>query len=222
MDYGLAFSFPFKDTQWFKKLIIPGLVSLIPIVGQFFLMGFGLNVAKRVIEKNPEDLPEFDFGGDLKRGFLAFVIGLGYGLPIILLSLLMSIVLVAVGGFSGESSSSETIMLIVMVVQICFGFVAIIYGLAMAFFNSAALGNFLANGEQLGAAFRVKEIWDYLKLAIVPYLLVIVGGFVANLIGSLGSIICIVGLLVTMPYAMAVYGHFIGQAYNAAHAVKEV
>jgi len=220
MDFGLAFSFPFKDQQWFKKLIIPGLVSLIPIVGQFFLMGFGLNVAKRVIEKNPESLPELDFGSDLKRGFMAFVIGLGYGLPIILVSLVMSIVLVAVGGFSADSSSSDTTMAIVLILQSCFGIIAFIYGLAMAFFTSAALGNFLANGEQLGAAFRFKEIWSFLRTAIVPYLLVIVGGFLGNLIGSLGAIVCVVGLLVTMPYGMAVYGHFIGQAYKEANAVK--
>ncbi|MGA9398235.1 MAG: DUF4013 domain-containing protein [Anaerolineaceae bacterium] len=221
MDFGLAFSFPFKDQQWFKKLIIPGLVSLIPIIGQFFLMGFGLNVAKRVIEKNPESLPELDFGADLKRGFMAFVIGLGYGLPIILVSLVMSIVLVAVGGFSADSSSSNTTMTIVLILQSCFGIIALIYGLAMAFFTSAALGNYLANGEQLAAAFKFKEIWGFLKTAIVPYLLVIIGGFLGNFIGSLGAIICVVGLLVTMPYGMAVYGHFIGQAYNEANAVKK-
>jgi hypothetical protein len=217
MDFGLAFSFPFKDQQWFKKLIIPGLVSLIPIVGQLFLVGFGLNVAKRVIEKNPESLPELDFGGDLKRGFMSFVIGLGYSLPIILVSLVLSIILVAVGGFSGDSSSSESTVAIILVLQSCFGIIAFIYGLAMAFFTSAALGNFLAKGEQLGAAFKFKEIWGYLKTAFVPYLLVIVGGFLGNLIGSLGAIICVVGLLVTMPYGIAVYGHFIGQAYKVAN-----
>ncbi len=221
MDFGLAFSFPFKDQQWFKKLIIPGLVSLIPIVGQFFLIGFGLNVAKRVIEKNPESLPDLDFGDDLKRGFMSFVIGLGYALPIILVSLVMSIILVAVGGFSADSSTSDTTMAIVLVLQSCFGIIAFIYGLAMAFFTSAALGNYLANGEQLGFAFRFKEVWGLLKTAIVPYLLVIVGGFIGNLIGSLGAIICVVGLLVTMPYGMAVYGHFIGQAYNEATSIKK-
>ncbi|MBN2257830.1 MAG: DUF4013 domain-containing protein, partial [Anaerolineaceae bacterium] len=206
--------------EWFKKLLIPGLVSLIPIVGQLLLMGFGLNVAKRVIRKDVEELPELDFGDDLKRGFMAFVVGLGYGLPIILLSLLMSIVLVAIGGFSGESNSNETVMMIYLVLQSCFGIFAVIYGLAMSFFSSAALGNFLAEGEQLSAAFRFTEIWSFLKTAIVPYLIVIAGAFVANLIGGLGSIICVVGLLITLPYAIAVYGHLLGQAYNEAQAIK--
>jgi hypothetical protein len=110
---------------------------------------------------------------------------------------------------------------ITIILGSCLGIVALIYGIAVAFFTSAALGNYLAHGEQLGAAFRFKEIWGFLKNAIVPYLLVIVGGFLGNLIGSLGSIICLVGLLVTMPYGMAVYGHFIGQAYNEAMVNQE-
>jgi hypothetical protein len=30
MDFGKAFSYPFQDPNWFKKIIIPGLVMLIP------------------------------------------------------------------------------------------------------------------------------------------------------------------------------------------------
>ena len=37
--------------------------------------------------------------------------------------------------------------------------------------------------------------------------------WVANLIGSLGSIICGVGCLVTGPYAWMVTGYLYGQAY---------
>jgi hypothetical protein len=221
MDFGLAFTFPFKDQQWFKKLVIPGLVGLIPIVGLFFLVGFGMNVAKRVIEKNPETLPELDFGGDLKRGFMTFIVGLGYGLPLIILALIFGIIMVAIGGLA-SNGDSEVAGIVGVVLGFGFGIISLLYGIVMAFFTSAAYGNYLAKAEQLGAAFRIQEIWGFLKKAMIPYLLVIVGGIIANLIGSLGSIICAVGLLVTMPYAMAVYGHFIGQAYNLATAVQEV
>jgi ABC-type multidrug transport system permease subunit len=220
MDFGLAFSFPFKDQQWFKKLVVPGLVSLIPIIGQFFMVGFGLNVAKRVIEKDPESLPNLDFGGDLKRGFMSFVIGLGYSLPLIVLALIFGIIMVAIGGLAGDNNS-EVAGILSVVSAAGFGIISIIYGIVLAFFTSAALGNYLAKGEELGAAFRFREIWELLRRAIVPYLFVILGGFLANLVGSLGSIICAVGLLLTMPYAMAVYGHFIGQAYSQAITTRE-
>ena len=179
-----------------------------------------MNVAKRVIEKDPESLPTLDIGGDLKRGFMSFVIGLGYSLPLIVLALIFGIIMVAIGGLAGDNNA-EVAGILSVVSGAGFGIISIIYGIVLAFFTSAALGNYLANGEELGAAFRIREIWALLRKAFVPYLIVILGALLANLVGSLGSIICAVGLLVTMPYATAVYGHFIGQAYSQAIATRE-
>lgn len=39
MDFSLPFSFPFQDQNWFKKLAIPGLIMLIPIVGWLYVLG---------------------------------------------------------------------------------------------------------------------------------------------------------------------------------------
>jgi hypothetical protein len=220
MDFGLAFTFPFKDRQWFKKLIVPGLVCLIPIVGQFFLVGFGLNVAKRVIEKNPESLPDLDFGGDLKRGFMTFVVGLGYSLPLIVLAFIFGMIMVAVGGLA-SNGDSDVAGIVGVVMAFGFGIISFLYGIVVAFFTSAAYGNYLANAEQLGAAFRIQEIWGFLKKGLIPYLLVIIGGFLASLLGGLGSIICVAGLLITVPYAMAINGHLIGQAYNQANSTQQ-
>ncbi len=184
-------------------------------------MGFGLNVAKRVIDKNPETLPELDFGDDLKRGFMTFIVGMGYSLPLIILALIFGIIMVAIGGLA-SNGNSETAGIVGVVLGFGFGIISLLYGIVVAFFTSAAYGNYLAKAEQLGAAFRIQEIWGFLKKALVSYLLVIVGGLIASILGSLGSILCVVGMLVTMPYAMAVYGHLIGQAYNLATAVQEV
>jgi len=38
----------------------------------------------------------------------------------------------------------------------------------------------------------------------------------AGLIGQLGVIACVVGLLITIPLAAAIMGHFYGQAYKEA------
>lgn len=220
MDFGLAFSFPLKDKQWFKKLVIPGVVSLIPIVGQFFLMGFSLNVAKRVIEDHPESLPELDFGGDLKRGFISFIVVLGYSLPLIVLALIFGIIMVAIGGLAGNTES-DVAAIISVVMAAGFAIISILYGIFIFFFTSVAYGNYLAKAEQLSAAFRVLELWRLLKKSFVSYLLVLLGGIIAGFLGGLGSVICAVGVLVTMPYGLAVYGHLIGQAYHQATAVTE-
>ncbi len=72
MKFADAFTFVFQDQDWFKKIIIPGLVGiLIPIIGQILLLGWSLKVTLNVIRKNPNPLPEMDFGDDLARGFKA-------------------------------------------------------------------------------------------------------------------------------------------------------
>ena len=35
MNYSRAFSYVFDDKNWLSKLLIAGLISLIPIIGQF-------------------------------------------------------------------------------------------------------------------------------------------------------------------------------------------
>ena len=33
MDFGLAFTFPFQDEKWIEKLLIAGVIMIIPFVG---------------------------------------------------------------------------------------------------------------------------------------------------------------------------------------------
>lgn len=47
MDFGSSFSFVFKDPDWVKKLLIMGLVTLIPVLGQLVLMGWMAEVLRR-------------------------------------------------------------------------------------------------------------------------------------------------------------------------------
>ena len=62
MNLGLAFSYVFKDKEWFKKILMPALCMLIPVVGQFVVIGWGLKITKRVIDGYEEDaLPNLEF-----------------------------------------------------------------------------------------------------------------------------------------------------------------
>ena len=97
MEFGKAFTFPFEDQEWLMKLGIAALVMLIPILGQFIVMGWALEVTRRVIQRDPQPLPDWsDFVGHLVRGLQVAVIGFVYALPIILLSSCPQILLVAV------------------------------------------------------------------------------------------------------------------------------
>jgi len=82
MDFGYAFGYAFKDPDWFKKLAIMGLVTLIPVLGQFVLIGWMMALMRRVINRQePALLPDLDFSAQLSDGFKAFVVGIVYQAP---------------------------------------------------------------------------------------------------------------------------------------------
>jgi len=39
MDFAQAFTFPFQDKRWLVKLVVVGLILLIPLVGVVFVTG---------------------------------------------------------------------------------------------------------------------------------------------------------------------------------------
>lgn len=218
MSFGNALSFPFKDPQWFKKLIIPGLLGMIPFFGPLFPMGYSLSIARKMIENGTSALPVFDFGREFKRGFMLLVVGLGYALPVILVFFIMSLGLVIYGVLSSQSGNMDSSAFGILTMQSCFGILAAGYGLFIAFFTPAAIANLLANGERLGEAFRFGKIWGAILTALPSYLFLFLGAILINLLAASGSILCGIGLILTVPYAMAVYGHMLGQAYRCAHS----
>jgi hypothetical protein len=214
MEFGKAFSYQFQDPDWIKKILIGALIMLIPLVGELVVIGWGFEITKRVIRQDPSPLPDWsNFMGNLVSGLKLFVVYLVYLLPIILVSACSQSVYL----IPSDVMDSNTMATVSMVVMICFGCVAFLYGIVIAFLLPAAVGNFAAT-DQLGAAFRFGEVFNLVKAAPVAYLLVILGSLLSSIIASLGSIACGIGALATTAYAMTVNGHLQGQAYNEAKA----
>lgn len=211
MDFGKAFTYPFQDADWAKKIIIPGLVAIIPILGGFVLIGWMLEIIRRVIQQNPTPLPELDFGKNLSDGFKGFVIGLVYGIPAIILSIPPAIL----NGIVASSDNSDAMSWGAVIVMFCCYGLLTLYGLLLAVVVPAAYANFVAH-DSLGAAFRFSEVFALLRAAPGPYLLLLVGTILSGLIAQLGVIACVIGFFITYAYAMAVDGHLAGQAYNEA------
>ena len=213
MDFGLSFGYVFQDKDWLRKIIIPALVSLIPIIGQFVVLGWALRVTENVIRRYPQPLPDLDFGGDLGRGFQAFIIGLVYSLPLIILSLFLGILGGLASGSNGDISDVFNALYIIF--SVCFGLFAVIYGLLLALVLPAAYANFLVKNS-LSAGLNFSEVFRLVRAAPGAYLLVLLGSILVGLISPLGAILCFVGVFLTYTYGMAVMGHLYGQAYNQA------
>jgi hypothetical protein len=211
MDFGKAFSFVFEDEDWIKKIGVGGLISLIPIIGVFLVLGWGVEVTKRVIRDDAEILPDWsDFGGYLTRGFMVFVIGFVFMLPVILVS--------ACGTgqtLLAESYNDDVLTTAIWIVTACLTCFTTLYSIAAYLVLPAAIANYAATGE-IGAAFKLGEIFKMVRDNIGTYAMVLLGGIIASLVSSLGVIACAIGVLFTMVYAMAINGHLWGQAYKVS------
>jgi xanthosine utilization system XapX-like protein len=212
MDFGLAFSYMFQDPDWAKKIGITALISLIPVIGQVFLLGWGADITRRVIDHETGYLPDVDFANQLARGFQVLIATIAYIFPIFVLSL---VVAALTGGLSAADNGNLSAL--AALIGFLFSLVCMVYGLAIAFFMPAAIGNYAAK-DIPGAVFHLKEIFALVKAAPAAYLIAFLGSLVAGLIAPLGTILCFVGVVLTSTYEYAVVSHLYGQAYGQATA----
>jgi len=217
MKFGDAFTYVFQDPDWFKKIIIPGLIGvLLPVIGQMVLLGWGLKVTLNVIRNNPNPLPDMDFGGDLGRGFKAWVVSLVYGIPMFILYLPIMILSIIV-----SENGDQTMGVVLAIAGTCFGLLMLLYGILMGLLLPAAYAR-VAVEDSIGAGLAFKEVFNMVKKNLVTYLLILVGTLAASFISSLGSIACVIGIFLTVPYATAILGHLYGQGYLEAKNLETV
>ncbi len=215
MKFGKAFGYIFKDPDWFKKIIIPALCGLIPVVGQFILVGYAFKVMKRLIEEGEDTpLPALDFGGDLGKGFMVTLVTAIYMIPLGLFF--------GIGGgiFGASANADQTLAIILMILGGCFGLLGALFGLLVSFITPAALANYAVKGE-FKAAFKFKEVFGLVKKSFKSWLLVWVGGILAGIIAPIGSVVCGIGVVLTTLYGVMMSYHLIGQAYNVSETPQQ-
>jgi uncharacterized protein DUF4013 len=207
MDIGKAFSYVFEDERWISKVLIGGLVSIVPILN-FAVLGYMLRVAQNVARRDPRPLPEWgEFGDHFMRGLYAFVIYLVYSLPIIIVGVLFACV---IGGVAGGSRNSDSGAAAAGVLGTCLVPLMIVLGLALSFIIYAALARYVAT-DTLSEAFKFGEVIASVRTNFSPWLMLWLVSILAGLVGGLGAIACGVGALFTGFYAQCVLGHALGQ-----------
>ena len=219
MDIGRSFTFVTEDEDWLRKVLIGGLISLIPIVGQLYLVGYALQVIKNTIEGRPVPLPEVteDFGDKLLKGLLVLIIGFVLFLPVIIAGSISGIGSAILGSLA-ETQAAETAGILMTLWGVCFGCVTFLLSLAISLLLPFALGKY-AETEQFGDAFKLGELFDLLKANLGPAIIAILVSAAAGIAaGIVGSILCGIGFFFTGFYAQLISAFLYGSVYREAKA----
>jgi len=223
MEYGKAFTFPQEDSEWIKKVAIAGVIMLLTfipvlnIVTGLLMSGYTLEITRRVIQGQQPVLPEWtDFGGLLKKGLFAFVVGLVYAIPLILLGVCAGLPYAGVALAGNNSDTAQTIGTIASVVSACFGCLIAIYAILMVVVLPAAIGKLAVTGE-IGPALRVGEVFALVRAKPGVFIVAaLLAGLAVSVLSSIGSIACVIGAAWGIAYGLIAAAHLYGQAYRVA------
>jgi len=222
MDIGKSFSFVFEDDRWITKILIGAAILAvgwvfvwllaIPLILAFLLLaGYQVEITRRVISGVTPLLPEGDdWGKLLAEGVKFFVIGLVYALPAIVVGICLGVPINLVG--QNGNGDPTWVSWVLGGPLAC---LTILWSIFVALVLPAAVAFYVVN-DDLGAAFRFGEVVRFAYKNVTTYIVTAIMGWVASLIGGLGTWLCLVGWLATYPYSIMVTGHLYGQAYLQA------
>ena len=196
---GDAFVWPFRDPDWLSKVVIMGLILLIPIVGAIDGLGWMLVAIDR-LRAGEEKLPpaNFDYLG---RGVVLFVVFLVYYLGLALVAALLFVPAVVALSIQGNGSGNALLILIGFTLLSLAFAVALLGVLAIIFATPAIVlatdRGGVAAGLDLGGVLRNARKTP-INTLIAGLMLI-----AAHFIGQLGSYACFIGVVLTLPYSLA-------------------
>lgn len=208
MDLGRAFGFVTEDESWLSKILIGGVLIIIPLIGSFALLGYTFDVARNVAQNNPRPLPDWsDFGNKLIKGLYGFVISLVYTLP---LALVFGVLFAIIGVLAAAGGESEAAGGLAALLLVCLYVLMIPFGLVISALILAAYVRYIQT-DSLGAALQFGEVWGMVRSAPGKWILLMLISLLCSLVASVGLIACGIGILFTGFYSQAVFGHALGQ-----------
>jgi hypothetical protein len=210
MDFGKSFSYVFEDKEWVTKLLIGGLLSLIPIVN-LVVAGYMIKVLKNVADGSEQPLPTWDnFGDYFVQGLKVTAGAFVWAIPMIAISIVTTVISAISGGDVNSSQQVSGPLTCCMWGLSC---VSGLYGLLMGVFFPAAMTFFALDG-QFSSMFKFRGIWSYVKDNLGNYVIALLLTGVASLAAGLGLILCFIGVIFTQFWSTLVTSHLLGQVYR--------
>jgi hypothetical protein len=198
--YSDAFGWSMRDPRWISKVVLMGLIYLIPIVGQIVLLGWTLTALDN-LRAGRYELPEAGFSY-IGRGFSLWVVELVYGLVLALIFLVVLLVgggLTAAGNSSGGSPALSALGGLIVGV----GYLAALaIAVCLALLRPVIILRTDLGG--IGGGLNVAEVIGDARRLLGPTLLAGLLTYVALLIAGAGIILCGIGIILTVAYGYSV------------------
>lgn len=205
MDYGKSLTFFTEDEQWLTKILIGGILTIIPVVN-FVVIGYVLQLLKNVRDGVERPLPSWDnFGDYFIKGLMVVIAVVIYAIPIILLSCVSG----GLGAVLGGRGQEEITGLAALCTS-AIGCLSGLWGLLLAVVLPAAVVKY-AEADEFGAFFRFGDIFSFITRDLGAYIVVLILSYLAQFIAGFGIILCVIGVIFTTFWASLVQGHLLGQ-----------
>ena len=211
-DIGRAFTFPFKDPQWFVKFLIGCLMCILAVVGIgfFILAGYFIQITQRAMRNEDRALPDWDgIGQKLVLGIKIVIVYLVYLLPVMLLM----IPLFPLAVLTDHPEAGDLVGLFSLVYF--FGFVLIIVPYSIALTIASPIINYrFALNESIGDALDVGAIIKDFGKNWQNVLVVVLITIGVQSFAWIGVVLFIIGVLFTILYSYMVPAYLSGMLYQ--------
>lgn len=169
MSVGKSLSYQFDDKDWFKKLGLGALISLVPVLS-FAWIGYTVELIRNIKGGDATPLPVWSgLGKKWVSGLMLVLARLIYGLPAIIVVIIPAIFIVPAMLVNNQDVQSVlgSVAGIVGIPLLCLW---VVYLLAYTFFQPAILITY-AKGGTFRSAFAFREIFKMVFANIGEYLL---------------------------------------------------
>jgi hypothetical protein len=190
---GDAFGWPFRDPGWVGKILVQGLINIIPVLGQMALFGWMLGSLDN-LRQGRQELQGAGFG-NLGRGAILWVVYFVYGVIIGVVAGAITLIGAAAGHGDTSSGVYAAFSLIANLLELI-GYVI----LALCFPTIVLL----TDREGIGGGLNFPRVLSTIQLNSGTALQAGLFAIIASIIGAVGVVVCCVGLIFTVPYGSAI------------------
>jgi uncharacterized protein DUF4013 len=194
-----AFVWPVRDPEWVVKLLIIGLITLIPIAGQINGIGWMLASMDRV-RAGEERLAPANLT-HLGRGARVFLVELIYILVMVAVGLVFYIPGLVIAVHQGHDNGNPALIAVAILLNLAAFGVITLGSLALTFILPAVI--LATDGGGIAAGLRVRDVVRHCLANPTNTLIAGLMLIAASFVSSLGVIACGIGVIFTAAYALA-------------------